>query len=89
MRKAISCRKHLSYKCRPTQRAPEPRQRTPGLAWWESAGFLAVRLAQAGFQQSGVVSPRMSAGMVPNPAHRTPAGAYPLQGATQTRAVRH
>jgi hypothetical protein len=28
-----------------TQRAPEPRQRTPGLAWWESARFQAVCVA--------------------------------------------
>jgi len=24
---------------RPTQRAPDPRQRTPGLAWWDSPRF--------------------------------------------------
>jgi hypothetical protein len=29
----------------PTQRAPDPRQITPGLAWWESARFQAVFLA--------------------------------------------
>ena len=36
---------HLSWydtqKHCPTQRAPEPRQSAPGLAWWESARFLA------------------------------------------------
>jgi hypothetical protein len=26
-----------SQKNRPTQRAPEPRQSTPGLAWWDAS----------------------------------------------------
>ena len=43
---------------RPTQRAPDPRQRTPGLAWWESARFQAVCVACSWFRESGVVSSR-------------------------------
>ena len=41
-----------------TQRAPEPRQSAPGLAWWESARFQAVCVASSWFRQSGVASSR-------------------------------
>jgi hypothetical protein len=37
--------RRLKVKKRLTQRAPDPRQITPGLAWWESARFQAVCVA--------------------------------------------
>ena len=41
-----------------TQRAPDPRQLTPGLAWWESARFHAVYVVSSWFRQSSVTSSR-------------------------------
>jgi len=46
----------------PTKHAPDPRQRTPGPWWWESARFQAVFCAGTFFRIMSLVHTRPPAG---------------------------